>query len=145
MAANWTGQDRLAAQAWLEANEAFFIHTYYYKQGIKDVDGKPVYGTCTLYEPNSNVPVLDEESNPVTYEGRTFNLLQGSFVDPQEIAYALAIWGRETERTTDPIEDAEAAIFEALKPFMDRVGIYTQGVSQRTSQEIEAYVLANTP
>lgn len=145
MAANWTGQDRLAAQAWFEANDAFFVHTYYYREGIKDQDGKPVYGTVTKYKANTNEPVLDEESQPVTFWGRTFTLVQSSFVDPQEIAFALAIWGRETERTTDPVDDAEAAIYEALSAFMGRVGTFTQGSSPRTRAEIEAYVIANTP
>lgn len=145
MAANWTGADRIAAQAWLEANEAYFIHTYYYRQGIKDQDGKPVYGTVTRYKANTNEPVLDGEGQPITFWGRTFNLVQSTFVDPEEIAFALAVWGTETGRTTDPIDDAEAAILEALGPFMARAGTYTQGVTLNTRAEIEAYVIANTP
>lgn len=66
-----TNAHKLALRDWLQANVHKAVRTTWYREGIKDENGKPVYGTCPVLDANAQ-PTLDEEGNPATYYGRTF-------------------------------------------------------------------------
>ncbi len=77
----FTAQQKQALATWLEANIHKAVHTTYWKEGIKDEDGKAVYGDCVQYFPNSNVPVPEAE----TYWGRTFIIRSEDRLDLDEV------------------------------------------------------------
>lgn len=80
-----TAQQRTQLRDWLQANIHKAVHVEYYREGIKDENGKPVYGECTKYDMKTGQPLLDEEGNPITYYGRTFTLRSLNTINFREI------------------------------------------------------------
>ena len=79
-----TNAHKLALRDWLQANIHKAVKTRWYREGIKDGNGKPVYGTCPKLDENGD-PLLDEDDNPVTYYGRTFTVRKVQSFDWQEV------------------------------------------------------------
>lgn len=73
-----TQAHRLALRDWLQANVHKAVKTDWYREGIKDENGKPVYGEC---------PKLDENGDPTeeTYFGRTFIVRKRQAFDWREV------------------------------------------------------------
>jgi hypothetical protein len=136
MPALWTGKQKNDAKAWLLANASFFTQSGWYREGIKDEDGKAVYGTAD---------VLDVDGAPTgeTYEGRTFTVLSHDYVDPFEVAFAITVWARENSISTDEIDDVEALLAEEIKNFLTNSGISVVGDASRPRSVVEDYVVAN--
>lgn len=51
-----TSEQRTLLRNWLQSNIHKAVHRWYYREGIKDEDGKPVYGVCTLINPRTGEP-----------------------------------------------------------------------------------------
>ena len=132
-----TQAHKLALRDWLQANVHKAVRTYYSRRGVKDANGKPVYGECTRYEPHTNVPVLDEEGNPVTYWGRTFTLEAVNQMDWREIVRR--VWRKAVKNGYDVTPEQ---VRDFLEPYQDNIKAWALcerfGNADITDAEIDA-------
>ena len=111
-----TQAHKLALRDWLQANVHKAVHTDWYREGIKDENGKPVYGECD---------VLDADGQPTgeTYYGRTFIVRTRQGFDWREVVRR--VWRKAVKNGYD-VDPEQVANF--LRQYKDNIKAWA-GVS----------------
>jgi hypothetical protein len=129
-----TNAHKLALRDWLQANVHKAVKTVYWREGVKDENGKPVYGPCIKYKPNSNEAetYLDEEGveQPVEYWGRTFVLRSRQTFDWQEVVRR--VWRKAVKNGYDVTPEQVANFLRQYKDNIKgwaNVGVITGGIA----------------
>lgn len=105
---------------WIQANIHKAVEADWYREGIRDDEGRPILGECTLYYPGTNQPVMrpifDDSDppqqigeEPFTYWGRTFILRSHQALDVDQLVYRT--WRKlkkhfpDTDKTPEDVRD----------------------------------------
>ena len=110
-----TAQQKDALKTWLQANVYKAVHIEWYREGIKDGDGKPVYGVCNKLDADGN-PVAPTADDDGTYWGRTFNVVFRPAFDWHEVVRRVV--KKAEKQGLFPTEDE---VSDFLRPYKDTI------------------------
>lgn len=141
-----TAQQKTALRDWLEVNVHKAAFTVYYREGIKDEDGKPIYGQCVHFDEITGIDrtrdVFDEDGNltgtePDTYYGRTFT--KKSFVQLSFDEVVRRTVQKAKKQGLDPTHEEVAEYLEQYVPqLLTWAGATHTGSAYLTVDEIDA-------
>ena len=109
-----TNADKLALRNWLQANVYKAVRTDWYREGIKDENGKPVYGDCPFLDADGQ-PTTDADGN-ATYYGRTFVVSTRQGFDWREVVRR--VWRKAVKNGYDVDPDQ---VEDFLRQYKDNI------------------------
>lgn len=127
-----TAQQKTALRDWLEVNVHKAAFTVYYREGIKDEDGKPVYGPCIHFD-----EITGEDIPGTEYTGRTFT--KKSFVQLSFDEVVRRTVQKAKKQGLDPTHEEVAEYLEQYLPqLLTWAGATHTGSAYLTFDEIDA-------